>query len=75
VGFRYTVQNMALQYDVAGYVRNLRDGRVELVVEGPEAETNALVADIRQRMSDYIQDVDIKRATPTGQFHCFCIKH
>ena len=29
VGFRYTVQNLALQYNVRGYVKNLADGRVE----------------------------------------------
>ena len=30
VGFRYTVKQIASGYDVAGWVRNLPDGRVEL---------------------------------------------
>jgi len=34
VGFRYTCQSLARGFDVAGYVRNLPCGRVELVVEG-----------------------------------------
>src|SRR5207248_2933045 len=33
VGFRYTVKNIALQHNISGYVRNLPDGRVELVME------------------------------------------
>ena len=37
VGFRYTAQHLAAGYPVAGYVRNLPGGDVELVVEG-EAE-------------------------------------
>lgn len=38
VGFRYTVKNIARGFDVTGTVRNLPDGRVELVAAAPEAE-------------------------------------
>lgn len=38
VGFRYTVKNLARGFEVAGVVRNLPDGRVELVAEGGRAE-------------------------------------
>ena len=34
VGFRYTVRSLAARFDVTGFVRNLPDGRVHLVVEG-----------------------------------------
>ena len=34
VGFRYTVRSLAVGFDVTGFVRNLPDGRVHLVVEG-----------------------------------------
>ena len=36
VGFRYTAHNIARRHDVTGYVKNLTDGRVELVMEGPD---------------------------------------
>jgi len=36
VGFRWTVHDIAKGYEVTGTVRNLTDGRVELVVAGPE---------------------------------------
>ncbi|MFI5378331.1 MAG: acylphosphatase [Tepidisphaerales bacterium] len=75
VGFRYTVQNLALQYDVAGYVRNLADSRVELIMEGPEEEMACLLEDIRQKMNGYIKNLDIEHSPATGQFCRFCIKH
>jgi acylphosphatase len=41
VGFRYTTKNTALGFEVTGTVRNLPDGRVELVAEGARAELEA----------------------------------
>lgn len=42
VGFRYTMQQVAERAGATGWVRNLRDGRVEAEVEG----TDAAVADV-----------------------------
>lgn len=36
VGFRATAWSIAQRYNVGGVVRNLKDGRVELIVEGEE---------------------------------------
>lgn len=41
VGFRYTVKTLAAGFDVSGTVRNLNDGRVELVAEGAREELAA----------------------------------
>ena len=41
VGFRYTVKALAQGFEVAGVVRNLPDGRVELVAEGERSELDA----------------------------------
>ena len=38
VGFRYTTKTVACGFDVTGAVRNLSDGRVELVAEGSRQE-------------------------------------
>ena len=38
VGFRYTVQDIAASFGIAGWFRNLRDGRVEVVAEGKEMD-------------------------------------
>lgn len=68
VGFRYTVRNLAERRAVAGYVENLSDGRVKLVVEGASAQAKALVADVRQQMDDHIHDVTIDTDEATGEF-------
>src|SRR5438552_1157467 len=41
VGFRYTVKTAASGFEVTGLVRNLRDGRVELMAEGLRDELEA----------------------------------
>ena len=40
VGFRYGTRRVAAGFDVAGYVRNLPDGRVELVASGEPGEVD-----------------------------------
>jgi len=42
VGFRYTAKSAALGFEVTGTVRNLPDGRVELIAEGERTELEAL---------------------------------
>ena len=75
VGFRYTVQNIAQRYNVHGYVRNLPDGRVELVVEGDQGEIDHLVDDVNQRMNGYIKTLDCNTQPATGEFDEFYIRH
>ena len=41
VGFRYTTKSLACGFEVTGTVRNLADGRVELVAEGTRVELEA----------------------------------
>ncbi len=48
VGFRATVRQIACGYDVTGTVRNLADGRVELIAEGAKAELKAFLEGISQ---------------------------
>jgi acylphosphatase len=48
VGFRFTVRHIAKGFDLTGWVRNLRDGRVELQVTGDEAEVRAFLDQVAQ---------------------------
>ena len=48
VGFRYSVRKIAKGFDIIGSVRNLRDGRVELLATGEEEEVRAFVEAIGQ---------------------------
>jgi acylphosphatase len=47
VGFRYTVCELARGFDVCGTVRNLADGRVELIAEGLSEELTVFMQAIR----------------------------
>jgi acylphosphatase len=48
VGFRFTVRQIARGYDVTGTVRNLADGRVELIAEGARDEIEAFLTGIAE---------------------------
>ena len=65
VGFRYTVRHIAKGFDVTGWVRNLRDGRVEMQVDGAEDEVRAFVDAIMQsELRGHIKKQDTK---PLGE--------
>ena len=66
VGFRYTAQQLAERFPVAGYVRNLPSGQVELVAEGSVADVDAYLAAVARRMADYIANVTVEDETPSG---------
>ena len=44
VGFRYALADEAAARRLSGWVRNRRDGTVEALVVGPEAEVEAMIA-------------------------------
>jgi acylphosphatase len=48
VGFRWSVRNIAKGFDVTGSVRNLHDGRVELLAAGDEVEVREFLDAILQ---------------------------
>ncbi len=76
VGFRFRTQEIARRYpEIAGFVRNLPDGRVELVIEGPAALLTAMVDDVSSAMRGYIERVDESRYTGAEAFSGFEIRY
>lgn len=74
VGFRYTAKNIALQYNIAGYVRNLPDGRVEMCLEGAPAVMDQMAAEVERKMDGFIKDVRTEEH-PAGGMTGFVIRH
>jgi acylphosphatase len=74
VGFRYTTQGLAASHPVAGYVRNLPTGAVELVAEGEADDVEMFLAAVARRMASYIRDTTVQDAAPSGQ-RGFHIRH
>jgi len=71
VGFRYTVARLARGQAVTGFVRNLRDGRVELVVEGEQADVGQILDGVDRIMAGYIHNRLVEAEQPMGEFSGF----
>jgi acylphosphatase len=75
VGFRYTTRTKAQQYEVTGYVENLDDGRVLVVVEGRPEEIERFLANLGETMQQFIRRADVSQSPATGEFRLFEIRH
>lgn len=75
VGFRYTAESVALDLHLVGWVRNLPDGRVEAICEGPQKALKGFLDEVaRGPMRGYIQNTEMSWGEPTGQFEDFRIR-
>lgn len=74
VGFRYTTHRVASRFSVAGFVRNLPDGRVEAVVEGPPSEIRRFIEAIRVEMANYVSNIEESVGSAEGRFQAFEIR-
>jgi acylphosphatase len=75
VGFRYAARNVACGYEVTGYVRNLPDGRVELIAEGEEGEIKGFLEAIKDSgLSGHIRSEQLVWAPATCEFNRFEIR-
>lgn len=75
VGFRYTAQGLAQRRPVTGFVRNLPDGSVRLVVEGDAAELDGLVQDIQRAFEGQIRETVTDRRPASGELTGFSIRY
>lgn len=71
VGFRYTTTTIAQGYAVQGFVQNLTDGRVLLVVEGLPPEVDRFLAAVRERLGQYIRQEKTDITAASGEFTQF----
>ncbi|HOX58928.1 MAG TPA: acylphosphatase [Candidatus Paceibacterota bacterium] len=72
VGFRYTVKSVAAGYDVTGSVRNLPNGRVELVAEGAKDELETFRQAIRESgMDHFIRQEEVSWHEAGNEFRGF----
>ncbi len=75
VGFRWTTCRVAGGYDVTGAVKNLPDGRVEVTVEGPRKQVEAMLAELERTMAWHIRDAKTDTSPATGQFADFRVSY
>jgi acylphosphatase len=73
VGFRYTTLQVAKEFEVSGWVKNLPDGRVQLEAEGAPDTVKAFVLAVEERMHGYIRKMERQGAKRLSQFSGFTI--
>lgn len=72
VGFRYTAKTVATGFEITGLIRNLPDGRVELIAEGAHAELEAFRAAIREEgLAGFIRDESVNWLEAQNEFRSF----
>ena len=76
VGFRYAVKTLVNGYEVTGLVRNLPDGRVQVVAEGIRAELEGLLEAVRQsEVGRFIRQETMDWSDARDEFKSFEISH
>ena len=75
VGFRYFAQRSAAKHQVRGYIRNLEDGRVEALAEGPERSVEEFKFDLAAGpMYSRVEEIEETVIEPTGLYPTFRIE-
>ena len=73
VGFRYTVQRIAGRYGLAGYVRNLSDGTVEMLVQGSSEDIDLCLEEIDAEFPGHIHERKVRQVPPSPRYTDFRI--
>jgi acylphosphatase len=71
VGFRYTAQRIASRCGLVGWVRNLDDGRVEMVVQGDAKDIEKCVNGIMETFGSYVRDVESADSSVNSSYRSF----
>ena len=77
VGFRYTVKQLAAGYEVSGWVKNLPDGRVELLAMSHDAEElDAFLTELQENsgLASHIKEADVRAVPPPAGITGFTIQ-
>ena len=74
VGFRASVLSVARGYDVSGWVKNLPDGRVEVMAAGDALEVDDFIQGIRDsHLAGHIEKEEIQPAPQESRLRGFNI--
>ncbi len=74
VGFRYTAKTVAAGFEITGIVRNLEDGRVELIAEGLRAELESFRQAVRAAgLAGFIRDDQVEWRGAQNEFTGFAV--
>ncbi len=76
VYFRHYTELTAKKLELTGWVRNLRDGRVEVLCEGPEEHVEELIAWLREGpRAARVEGAEVLWEEYTGEFGTFDVRY
>ena len=73
VGFRFTTHRMAQRHQLTGFVRNLPDGTVEMLAQGPARDIDDCIQDIQEYFGDYLRETRIQEIPTEPKYKDFRI--
>ncbi|MBI4707014.1 MAG: acylphosphatase [Candidatus Omnitrophica bacterium] len=73
VGFRFTAEIVANELGVKGWVKNLPDGRVEVLAQAEEDRLKEFLLRINDSFSNYITDTSVHWSPATDSFEGFSV--
>lgn len=62
IGFNYATRQIALGFDVIGWIKHLPTGSIELVLEGDNTEVQEFIIELTEEsnLSHHIKNIDIE---------------
>ena len=73
VGFRFTAQRIAMRYELAGYVKNLGSGQVEMFAQGHPDDIADCLRDISESFAAHIRETTINEVPENPRYSEFTI--
>jgi len=73
VGFRFTAHRMAKRHQLTGFVRNLPDGTVEMLAQGPARDIDDCIQDIKDYFGDHLRETRVQEMPADPKYKDFRI--
>jgi len=73
VGFRYTTLSFGQELELKGWVKNMSDGSVQAVVEGPREKIKELIAKLKVQFGSFIRENHVEWLEYRNEFNRFSI--
>ena len=74
VGMRYFIQRSAKQFQLTGSVKNVSNGTVEVIVQGPEKVVMTFLDVVQSSAPGYIETISKSEIDTTTEYTKFQIK-
>lgn len=75
VGFRYTTVSIARKYPVTGWVRNLSDGRVEILIQASESDCKDFLQELEEHFGSMIRKREFDKIDSAQEYQGFVTRH